>query len=56
MTKTIKEISEFDINDTNIDLMVYKSEGNMRNLIKIINHAELIRSNVELTALLSSKE
>ena len=56
MTKTVKEVSEFDINDTNIDLMVYKSEGNMRNLIKIINHAELIRSNVELTALLSSKE
>ncbi len=52
LTRTIKEVCEVDINDANINLIAHKSEGNMRNLIKIINHAELIQSNEELTALL----
>ena len=54
-TKTIKEVCEVDINDANINLMVHKSEGNMRNLIKIINHAEIIQNNDELTALLGAE-
>ncbi len=56
ISKTIKDVCEIDINDTNIDLIVHKSEGNMRNLIKIINHAEIIQNNDELTALLGAKE
>ena len=55
LTKTIKEVCEVDINDANINLMVHKSEGNMRNLIKIINHAEIIQNNDELTALLGAE-
>ncbi len=55
LAKTIKDVCEIDINDVNINLMVHKSEGNMRNLIKIINHAEIIQNNDELTALLGSE-
>jgi AAA domain len=55
MKKLVKEVSEVNISNENIELLVREGEGNMRRAINLISNAEAINDNEIFGSLLRSK-